>query len=207
MNPAPLRFINLTANVDESMATTHSPHHPNTAEDDRILVALALALVDQPRASLQELARAIGVSKATLYRYCSTRQALIDRLAMHSGEALNQAIQAAELDSAPPLDALRALIARHLEHRELTIFLMYYWKDASTDVCSDCHWNKALDAFFLRGQEAGVFRIDISAPALTEIFGNLLIGLFDAERRGRVARMGLAELIESAFLHGTRTQG
>lgn len=185
------------------MAALTPPPSPDI-EDNRILVALALALVDQPRASLQELARSIGTSKATLYRYCRTRQALIDRLATQSGHVLTQAIAAAELDTAPPLEALRTLIERHLEHRELTIFLKYYWKDATTDVCVDCEWDKALDTFFLRGQEAGAFRIDISAPALTEIFVNLLIGLFDAERRGRVARIGLADLIESAFLIGAR---
>lgn len=187
------------------MSMTSTP--PTTdAEDRRILVALALALVEQPRASLQELSRAIGISKATLYRFCRTRQALIDRLAAHSGQVLDEVITSARLDSAPPLEALRQLIASHLEHRELTVFLMYYWKDASTDICAHCEWDKALDAFFLRGQQAGVFRIDISAPALTEIFISTLIGLFDAERRGRVARVGLAALIENAFLDGTRTQ-
>lgn len=176
------------------------------AEDKRILVSLAVALVNQPRASLQDLARAIGISKATLYRYCRTRQALIDRLATHSGRVVSEVIAAAHLDSTPPLEALRKLIAGHLENRELTVFLMHYWKDATTAAGMDVEWDKALDAFFLRGQQAGVFRIDISAPALTEIFVNVLIGLSDAERRGRIARVGLAELIENALLNGIRTR-
>lgn len=184
----------------------NNPAPSTEAEDNRTLVSLALALVDQPRASLQELARAIGISKATLYRYCSTRQALIDRLATRSGQVLTEVIASAKLETTPPLEALRTLIANHMEHRELTVFLMFYWKDASTDICSSCEWDKALDAFFLRGQQAGVFRIDISAPALTEIFVNVLLGLFDAERRGRVARVGLASLIESALLDGTRNR-
>lgn len=176
------------------------------ADDNRILVSLAVALVAHPRASLQELARAIGISKATLYRYCRTRQALIDRLATHSGHVVSQIIAAAHLDSTPPLEALRKLIASHLENRELTVFLMHYWKDTTAPAGMDVEWDKALDAFFLRGQQAGVFRIDMSAPALTELFVNVLIGLFDAERRGRVARVGLGELIENALLDGTRNR-
>ena len=43
------------------------------AEEEKTLAALALAMVDHPRATLQELAKAIGVSKATLYRFCRTR--------------------------------------------------------------------------------------------------------------------------------------
>ncbi len=44
----------------------------STSPDAATLSALALALVTQPRASLQDLAKAIGVSKATLYRFCRT---------------------------------------------------------------------------------------------------------------------------------------
>ena len=59
------------------MTATTSP------QDAATLSALALALVTQPRASLQELAKAIGVSKATLYRFCRTREQLVARLIAH----------------------------------------------------------------------------------------------------------------------------
>ncbi|QLF95035.1 winged helix-turn-helix transcriptional regulator [Pseudomonas sp. ABC1] len=172
-------------------------------EDNRILVALALALIDNPRASLQELAKAIGISKTTLYRFCRTREQLIERLMTHGAFVLGEAIRTAELDSGPPLEALRRLIANNLEHRELTSFLMYFWKEGPENLCEDSGWDASLDAFFLRGQREGLFRIDIPAAALTEILVNIMIGLSDAERRGRVARAGLAALIESAFLQGT----
>lgn len=173
-----------------------------------MLAALAIALVEQPRATLQDLARAVGISKASLYRFCSTREALIDRLVRHSTRALAGAIQSARLEDSPPLDALRRLIANMLEHRELNAFLMYYWKEtlAHPNARSDWEtgWEVVLDAFFLRGQQQGVFRIDISAPAMTETWLSILIGLMDGERRGRIARAGLAGLVERAFLQGVR---
>lgn len=172
-------------------------------EDNRILASLALALVDRPRATLQELARAIGVSKTTLYRFSRTREQLIERLVSHGTRLIGEAIQAAELESAPPREALKRLIANNLAHRELTAFLMYYWKqDSSLDPGAEAGWDAALDVFFLRGQQEGVFRIDVAAPALTEILVSMLIRLVDAERRGRVARSGLAALLERVFLHG-----
>lgn len=171
-------------------------------EDNRILASLALALVDHPRATLQELAKAIGIGKTTLYRFCRTREQLIERLARHSAQAFSRAILAAELDSTPPREALRRLIANNLEHWELTAFLLYYWRDSSVAWDAEAEWDAAIDVFFLHGQQQGVFRIDIPAPALTEIWVSILVGLVDAERRGRVARSGLAALIENTFLNG-----
>ena len=170
---------------------------------DALLAPLARAMVDQPRATLQDLARAVGVSKATLYRYCRTREQLIQRLVDHSIDMFEKALRQSALDSAPPLEALRRLIAHNLRHPELTTFLLYYWRDGAAraeDTAAEC--DSLLDAFFLRGQEQGVFRIDVPAQALTEIWTFLWVGLVEAERRGRVARAGLATTIESAFLKG-----
>lgn len=175
--------------------------HPENRE---MLASLALALVDQPRASLQELARAIGVSKATLYRFCPTRDRLIERLMAYGVQAISEAIAIAELDRDSPIEALKRLIENSLKHRELILFMSNYWeKTTAPDLCSAADWDAALDGFFLRGQQQGVFRIDIAAPALTEIWSSLVIGLLEAERRGRVARVGLTALMETAFLNGT----
>lgn len=100
----------------------------------------------------------------------------------------------------PPLEALSRLTANSLEHREITSFLTHYEKQTSIE--DDTEWNERLDGFFLRGQQEGLFRIDISAAALTEIWVSVLIGLIDAERRGRIPRQGMAALVERAFLTG-----
>ena len=171
-------------------------------DDESFLVPLALALVAQPRANLQELARAIGISKATLYRSCRTREELIQRLMEHSVHALREGVRVADLENGPPLEALRRLIDHCLEHRALYAFVTYYWNDVAVNHGIAAGWESVMDAFFLRGQREGVFRIDISAPALTEICVTLISGIIDAEYRGRVARAGLATLIENAFLNG-----
>ncbi|QEI05694.1 TetR/AcrR family transcriptional regulator [Pigmentiphaga aceris] len=179
------------------MATLDAPQ-----EENRLLVALASAMVDRPRATLQELAQAVGVSKATLYRFCRTREQLVERLIHHGTVVIGHAIASAELHTSPPLEALRRLIANNLEHRELSSFLMHYWKDASTPPAAGEEWEIALDTFFLRGQQEGVFRIDLTASVLTELWITIFMGLIDGERRGRIARAGMAGLVERAFLHG-----
>lgn len=172
-------------------------------DDDKVLAALAMAMVKHPRSNLQELARATGISKATLYRFCGTRDLLVERLTQHAVEALSQSIRDAELDHSPPLEALKRLAVHTLENQELMLFLIYYFRPSTpAEKQAEAEWFTALDAFFLRGQQAGVFRIDVSAAAMAELWISMLIGLHDAERRGRVARLGLPVLLESMFLQG-----
>jgi TetR/AcrR family transcriptional repressor of mexCD-oprJ operon len=179
-----------------------TPSNHLLQEDSKLLVALASAMVEKPRATLQELAKAVGVSKATLYRSYRTREQLVDQLMSYSTALIKQVIDKAELDTALPLDALKLVIANTLEHREITVFLMHYWKDVSEDPSIQVVWDAKLDAFFLRGQQSGAFRIDINAAGLTELLTTILVGFVDAERRGRLAKAGLGALVEGAFLHG-----
>lgn len=176
---------------------TTTPH-----ENSTLLPALALALVNQPRATLQELATAIGISKATLYRFCPTRDLLIKRLLDQSLRTLDGALEEALLEEGTVLETLKRLNAKHLEHREFTLFLTYYWNEVDKPVEETAAWEPKVDAFFLRGQQEGVFRIDFSAATLTELWLGMLIALIDGERRGRIPRAALTKLAEQALLEG-----
>ena len=177
--------------------------------DEKLLRALAVAIVQHPRATLQELARAAGVSKATLYRFCRTRKQLIDTLRNYCIEMVGNVIEASALDTAPPLEALHRLTENHLAQKEFSVFLIYHWKpNEAPGENADSAWDKSkryeqmLDAFFLRGQKEGVFRIDVSAACLADTYSYLLYGLMESERLGRVARMGLSSTLEQLFLFG-----
>lgn len=144
------------------------------SHDERLIKALAVAIVDRPRATLKELAEAAGVSKATLHRFCGTRDNLVQMLEDHGETVLNQIIQACDLEHAEPLEALQRLIKEHLTHRELLVFLVFQYRPDFLDPHGEgARWQsylEALDAFFLRGQQKGVFRIDITAAVFTELF-------------------------------------
>lgn len=176
------------------------------AADEKLLKALAIALVDHPRGTFKEIAEAAGISKATLNRFCGTRDKLIEMLMEHGSVIMNQLIENAGLSERPIREALHRLISDHLLHRELLAFLAFQWRPDSLDEdAGGTRWlpyGDALDAFFLRGQKEGVFRIDIGAPELTEMFISVVFGLVDAERRGRVARAGMVSVIEQFFMNG-----
>ncbi|WP_445675175.1 efflux pump transcriptional repressor NfxB [Pseudomonas aeruginosa] len=176
------------------------------SHDERLIKALAVAIVDRPRATLKELAEAAGASKATLHRFCGTRDNLVQMLEDHGETVLNQIIQACDLEHAEPLEALQRLIKEHLTHRELLVFLVFQYHPDFLDPHGEgARWQsylEALDAFFLRGQQKGVFRIDITAAVFTELFITLVYGMVDAERRGRAASSNSAHTLEQMFLHG-----
>jgi len=172
------------------------------AQHPDLLVPLASVLVDQPRLSLLGLAKAVGVSKATLYRLCRTRDELTEQLVARALAASRAILEEADLASAPPLEALRRMTRGGLRHSELAIFLMHHCNNAKARPEEIASWEAELDAFFLRGQREKVFRVDVPAPTLTDLWSRQLIGLLDAERRGRIARSDLPNLIETIFLHG-----
>ncbi len=138
------------------------------AADEKFLKALAVALVDHSNGTFKDIAEAAGVSKATLNRFCGTRANLIEMLLIHASELMNKMIADADLQNAPPLEALQRLVENHLTHREMLVFLVFQWRpDTMDESCGGLRWlpySDALDAFFLRGQREGLFRIDDQRP-------------------------------------------
>ena len=146
--------------------------------DEKSLAALAMAMVENPRASYQDLAVAVGVSRATLYRFCKSRDELILRLLRHGMQLFSEGIARARLDEGPVSEALTRLLESQLAQREFSSFLSLHWRaEAELDP-------------------------EIAAAALNDSFIWLICGLVDAERRGRIGRAALASAIEGLFLRG-----
>jgi TetR/AcrR family transcriptional repressor of mexCD-oprJ operon len=179
------------------------------SHDEQLLKSLTLAVANRPRATMKELAQQAGVSKATLHRYCGTRENLTAKLEEHAEGTLKLIIDNADLQHLEPLEALRRLIREHLAHRELLAFLMAQYRPDFLDLEQGgrrwLFYLEALDGFFLRGQQAGLFRIDITAAIFTELFISLVYGLVDAELRGRAAHADSARTLERMFLNGVLT--
>lgn len=179
-----------------------------TGKSDELTLmrSLALAIVQQPRASLQELAQAVGISRATLYRFCRTREELLAKLMMHCLKLQQDVV--GELREAPVRAALSTMIQTYVAEKEFTSFLSAYWVALEDPEHPEmAQWQECLDAmdlFFLRGQREGLFRLDTPAPALTDVVISTVVGLIEAERRGRIARVGLADVVERLVLDGCK---
>lgn len=178
-------------------------------DDDNLMIALAAILAKSPNATYQEIAKGLGISRATLYRFCGNREELIHRILKYASSKLTENLKTARLEEGHPLEALNRLLESESEYRSLHAFLSEFWSslhelDAEL-LPSFLTYEKTLDTFFLRGQHEGVFRIDVPAAVLNEALTWLLIGLMDSERRGRIARASVTEIAKQLFLEGAQS--
>lgn len=171
----------------------------------KLLSSLCSAVGSHPRASMQELAERIGISRATLHRLCGTRENLDRLLEQHTKDSLRGILQRATPQTTHPLSALQQLIHDHLAQGELIVFLASRYHPhlrISRDPEADwSFYQDELDAFFLRSQQLGIFRIDLTAPLLTEVFVSILYGAIDSRNRGRIPG-DCYKLIATFFLRG-----
>lgn len=171
-----------------------------------MLRKLAVAFVDQPRATLQDLAQLVGVSKATLYRFCPTREELLRRIFEHTFTVHDRITKECLSSTDPVLEVIARMVSMNIEEREFTSFASFYWSqlhdpdDLETDAWNE--WQQQMDAFFLRGQREGVIRLDVPTSAFSDFFFYSLTALIDAERRGRFGRQTLQDIAMKLLLTG-----
>lgn len=172
----------------------------STSDDNKLLKNLSVAIVDNPRGTTKELAEAIGISKATLHRIYGTRENMENILMEKASNAVKSIISITEIDFVDYKEGIKILLKAHYENKEFLTFVCGYQLGVE-----DEYWNdyfKALDSFFLKGQKSGVFKIDFSVPALTEIFVASFSGMMEAERKGRVGSSYMLDNLENLLLYG-----
>jgi TetR/AcrR family transcriptional regulator, mexCD-oprJ operon repressor len=183
------------------------------AMDDKLARALALAMFHYPRANLQQLAQTAGTSKATLYRISPTRDGIVDMLTSRSIRHMQDALDDARLTVPPFAEALHRLTDNIMREQELYMFWgCAMWIDLKDDAKNfeqhgyqSSFFSDALEAFFLRGQKAGVFRIDMPARWLAKSYDFLLFSAIESAQRGEIAMLGISGLVQKMFMHGAAT--
>ncbi|MFI6007153.1 TetR/AcrR family transcriptional regulator [Streptomyces sp. NPDC051366] len=95
-----------------------TPGRPLRADAERsvraILAAAERVLTENPGASMEQVAEAAGLTRTTVHRRFTNRQALIDALAAEAASKLAEAIEDARPGTAPPLIALHRATANVL---------------------------------------------------------------------------------------------
>ena len=178
--------------------------------DDQMYRALAVAFSTHPSANLLQVAKAAGVSKTTLYRFASTRERLLDLLRQEGVRRSQLMYDSANLESAPPRQAVSQLAKNLLTEREFCAFMFtdyelvqkanFATEDSWTAQC--VAFESRLDALFLRGQKEGVFRLEMPASWMTDLFYSILYAVVDAERRGRLAPADMHKFFQASFFDG-----
>jgi TetR/AcrR family transcriptional repressor of lfrA len=88
-----------------------------------ILDAAMSMLADNPNASLGDIAAAAEVGRSTLHRYFAERADLLAALARHVHQLSNAAIEHAEPDCGPAVEALRRVVECQLDLGPIVPFI------------------------------------------------------------------------------------
>lgn len=153
----------------------------------RIMDVALTELLRDPDASMDQIARAAGVVRRTVYGHFPNREALVAALVDGAAEAVIEAHAAGRAGVDDPAEALaRAMLAVwHIADRyRLLVALaqrsvtMEGIKQRLTPVREDCV------ALIELGQEQGVFRSPVPAAALAYVHEQTLFGLMEAVNEG-----------------------
>lgn len=181
-----------------------------TTDREALLSSTAELLTRRPAASMDEIAKAAGISRATLHRYYAGRDALVRALEELALSRLDTALDAVRPEEGEPQDAVRRVIAGA---EPLAGFLAFLVTENQLFEPGRQHegWRRIDDrlcALFTRGQESGHFRVDLTAPFLTEALYALITAAAWAVQDGKVAARSAgpmtAELLLGGALRGTR---
>jgi AcrR family transcriptional regulator len=140
-----------------------------------VLDAAIRALAGRPDASVDEIARAAGVSRQTVYAHFPTRVALIDAVIEHASAEFTALLDGTDLDREPPAQALTRLLDAGWQVAARYPFL---WLQPAVDPGKDASrhapvLDRMLD-IVRRGQATGDF--DASVPATWLLSACLALG-------------------------------
>ncbi|WP_328998187.1 TetR/AcrR family transcriptional regulator [Kribbella sp. NBC_00709] len=171
---------------------------------DRVLRDAAGLLMRKSGATMDEVARAAGISRATLNRQFAGRDALVRALEELGIAECDDALAAARLDAGPAADAVRRLV-RELEPSAGLLAFLYSENQLFEGDGQNEGWARLDDrlvALFRRGQQDGEFRIDLSPVWLAEALYGLLVSGAWSIAEGRVAAKDFTPMISELLLGG-----
>ncbi|MFP1624789.1 TetR/AcrR family transcriptional regulator [Streptomyces sp. 5K101] len=174
----------------------------------RILAVARNELGFSPDTTLEEIARAAGVVRRTVYGHFPGRQALLEALADEAAGALRDAVGTFTAAGAPDEPAERALARFVLttwpvgDRYRMLIALAR--RDLGVERVSEIlsPTRTAVNAILERGQAAGVFRSPVPAPALSAALECLTLSLLESVNTGAWKDDGRATAITTLIAAG-----
>lgn len=178
---------------------------------DHVLRSAAALLTRRSTATMDEVAKSAGISRATLHRHFAGRDALVRALESLGIEECEKALEAARLDEGPASEAVRRLV-REAEPAAGLLAFLYTENQLFEGKEQNDGWARIdarISALFRRGQQSGEFRIDLTPVWLTEALFGLLASAVWLLQSGKGApkdfhHMTVELLLGGALRHSVR---
>ncbi|MGW2644544.1 TetR/AcrR family transcriptional regulator [Streptomyces sp. NPDC001393] len=171
---------------------------------DQVLRSAAALLTRKSTATMDEVAKAAGISRATLHRHFAGRDALVRALEALGIEECEAAVDRARLDEGPASEAVRRLV-REIQPAAGLLAFLYGESQLWEGDRQNEGWlrlDARIGAVFQRGQQAGEFRIDLTPVWLTEALYGLTASCAWAALDGRVAARDFPTMVAELLLGG-----
>ncbi|MET8943732.1 helix-turn-helix domain-containing protein [Streptomyces sp. NPDC004542] len=169
-----------------------------------VLRSAATLLTRKSTATMDEVARAAGISRATLHRHFAGRDALVRALEALGIEECDAALDSARLEEGPAQDALRRFV-KEIEPAAGLLAFLYTENQLFEGEEQHEGWSRIDDrvsALFRRGRLSGEFRVDLTPAWLTEaLFGLLASGVWVVQS-GKGAPKDFHHMIVELLLGG-----
>ncbi|MEU3465080.1 TetR/AcrR family transcriptional regulator [Streptomyces sp. NPDC006733] len=171
---------------------------------DQVLRDAAALLSRRATASMDEIAKAAGISRATLHRHFPGRDALVRALGLLGIAQMDERLDAARIEEGDPVEAVRRLIDEAIPVAGFLAFL--YGENQLYDLPEvNEGWEQVgerVSALFRRGQEQGLFRYDLTPDWLGEALYALIAASAWCVQDGRMARNDSARMVRELLLGG-----
>jgi TetR/AcrR family transcriptional regulator, mexCD-oprJ operon repressor len=166
--------------------------------------AARILAVQGEQASMNDVAAAAGVARATVYRYFPNRQALLDELARAAVSEADEGLASARIDEVSPEEGV-ARAVRALVDVGDSFVLLARERVRSDPERFERRVIQPLRELFERGQAAGDIRPDIASARLTESLIGLIVGVLTSTPP--LGREDIIATITGLFLDGARARG
>jgi TetR/AcrR family transcriptional regulator, mexCD-oprJ operon repressor len=156
------------------------------------------------QASMNDVAEAAGVARATVYRYFPNREALLDELARAAVSDVDTRLESARIDEVAPEEGI-ARAVRALVDVGDGFVLLTRERLRSDPEQFERRLTQPLRRLFERGQAGGDIRDDITSARLTESLIGLIVGVLTSTPL--LGREDMTATITGLFLDGARARG
>jgi AcrR family transcriptional regulator len=166
--------------------------------------AAQIFAVQGEQASMNDVAEAAGVARATVYRYFPNRESLLAALARAAVGDVDARLASARIDEVAPEEGI-ARAVRALVDVGSSFVLLVRDRLRSDPEQFERKLSEPLRRLFERGQATGDIRGDITSARLTESLIGLIVGVMTSTPS--LGREDMMATITGLFLDGARARG